>query len=105
MVIMLAPMAPHLAEEAWQTLGGSFSIFQTARWPAWDEDLIRTDSIELPVQVNGRLRATITVQRGASEDDVRAAALREESVRRHIGEGTIRKTVHVPDRLLNLVVG
>jgi len=105
LVIMLAPMAPHLAEEAWQTLGGESSIFRTARWPEWDEELIRTESIELPVQVNGRLRATITVERGASEDEVRAAALEEESVRRHIGEGTIRKTVHVPDRLLNLVVG
>lgn len=105
LVVMLAPMAPHLAEELWEQLGGEFSIFQAARWPAWDERLIRTDSIELPVQVNGRLRATVVVERGASDEEVKAAALADESVRRHIGAGAIRKMIHVQDRLLNLVVG
>ena len=105
MVVMLAPMAPHLSEELWEMLGGQPSVFDHAAWPEWDEDLIRTDTVELPVQVNGKLRATIQVERGATEEAVREAALAEESVLRHVGDGQIRKTIHVPDRLLNLVVG
>jgi len=104
-VVLLAPMAPHLSEELWELLGGEPSLFDHATWPEWDEDLIRTDTIELPVQVNGKLRATIEVQRGASEEIVREAALADEGVRRHVGEAGIRKTIHVPDRLLNIVVG
>jgi leucyl-tRNA synthetase len=102
---MLAPMAPHLSEELWEMLGEAPSIFDRAVWPEWDEALIRTDTVELPVQVNGKLRATIEVERGASEDAVREAALADEGVRRHVGDAGIRKVVHVPDRLLNLVVG
>jgi leucyl-tRNA synthetase len=105
LVVMLAPMAPHLCEELWERMGGEPSVFDHAAWPEWDEELIRTDTVELPVQVNGKLRATIRVERGASEEAVREAALAEESVRRHVGDAGIRKTVHIPDRLLNLVVG
>ena len=57
------------------------------------------------MQVNGKLRATISLDRGAGEEAARAAALADESVQRHIGDASIRKTIHVPDRLLNLVVG
>ena len=104
-VIMLAPMAPHLSEELWTMLGGPSSIFDHATWPRWDEDLLRTESIEVPVQVNGKLRGTVTVERGAPADVVREAALADENVRRHIAGAEVRKTIHVPDRLLNLVVG
>ncbi len=104
-VVMLAPMAPHLAEELWEKLGGEPSVFDNALWPEWDEDLLRTETVELPVQVNGKLRATVVVERGASEEVVREIALADEGVRKHVGDGPIRKTIHVPDRLLNLVVG
>jgi leucyl-tRNA synthetase len=104
-VIMLAPMAPHLSEELWTMLGGPSSIFDHATWPRWDEDLLRTESVEMPVQVNGKLRGTVTVERGAPADVVREAALADENVRRHIAGAEVRKTIHVPDRLLNLVVG
>lgn len=105
LIVMLAPIAPHLAEELWEVVGGRPSLFDHAEWPTFDEALITSDTVEIPVQVNGRFRATITVERGAAADVVREAALAEESVQRHVGEKEIRKTIHVPDRLLNLVVG
>ena len=104
LVVMLAPMAPHLAEELWERLGGKASLFDRAPWPSFDPAKIRTDDVELPVQVNGKLRATISVARGASEDAIRERALADEGVRRHVGDGQIVKVVYVPDRLVNLVV-
>ena len=104
LVIMLGPIAPHLAEELWEQLGGESSLFDHASWPTFDPEKLATDTVEIPVQVNGKLRATISLERGASEEVAKAAALADESVQRHIGEGSIRKTIHVPDRMLNLVV-
>ncbi|MFQ5745682.1 MAG: leucine--tRNA ligase [Gemmatimonadota bacterium] len=104
-VVMLGPIAPHLAEEMWARIGGAPSLFDGARWPEYDEALLHAATVEIPVQVDGRLRATITVERGASEEEVREAALADENVRRHVADREIRKTVHVPDRLLNLVTG
>ena len=104
LVIMIAPMAPHIAEELWARLGGGSSIFDHAEWPAWDESKLVVDEVELPVQVNGRLRATIRVARGAPEDVVREAALAEANVIRRLDGVAIRKVIHVPDRMLNLVV-
>ena len=105
LVIMLGPIAPHLAEELWEALGGPPSLFDHGSWPTFDPEKLATDTVEIPVQVNGKLRATISLERGAGEEAARAAALAEESVQRHIGDASIRKTIHVPDRLLNLVVG
>ena len=104
LAIMLGPVAPHLAEEMWELLGGEPSLFDHAEWPSWDEAKLVTDTVEVPVQVNGKLRATIQASRGASEDEVKAAALADEGVRRHLEDGEVVKTIHVPDRLLNLVV-
>ncbi len=104
LVIMIAPVAPHIAEELWARLGGESSIFDHAEWLAWDESKLVVDEVELPVQVNGRLRATIRVARGAPEDVVREAALAEANVIRRLDGVAIRKVIHVPDRMLNLVV-
>ena len=112
-VVMLAPVAPHLAEELWERIGDGRPLFPgddgtaVARdlWPEWDESMLRTEEVEIPVQVNGRVRATIRVERGASETAVREAALEEENVVRHVGDDEIRKVVHVPDQLVNFVVG
>jgi leucyl-tRNA synthetase len=104
LVIMLGPIAPHLAEELWEQLGGESSLFDHASWPTFDPEKLATDTVEIPVQVNGKLRATISLERGVGEEAAKAAALADESVQRHIGEGVIRKTIYVPDRMLNLVV-
>jgi len=103
-VVMLAPIAPHLAEELWEMLGEDASLFDHAAWPEWDESKLVTDTVELPVQVNGKLRGTVSVARGADESVVSAAALADEAILRHVGESGIAKTIYIPDRLLNLVV-
>ena len=102
-VILLAPLAPHEAEELWEMLGHESSIFD-ARWPAYDAALTVEDTVEIAIQVLGKLRGTITVARDADEAQVKEAALAEESVQRHIGEKTIVKVIHVPNRLMNFVV-
>ncbi|WP_420633563.1 leucine--tRNA ligase [Candidatus Palauibacter sp.] len=104
LVVLIAPVAPHIAEELWARLGGESSVFDHAEWPAWDESRLVVDEVELPVQVNGRLRATIRVPRGAPEAVVREAALAEANVIRRLDGVAIRKVIHVPDRMLNLVV-
>ena len=104
LVVMLGPIAPHLAEELWEMLGKASSLFEQAPWPDYDPSKLITDTVDLPVQVNGKLRGTITVVRGASEDSVREAALADEAVKRHTDGTEIVKTIYIPDRLLNLVV-
>jgi leucyl-tRNA synthetase len=103
-IVMLAPFAPHFAEECWERLGREASVFE-ARWPTWDEGLTIETRIEIPVQVNGKTRGKVTVKRGARQDDVVAAAMRDEAVKRFVDGGTVKKTIWVQDRLLNLVVG
>jgi leucyl-tRNA synthetase len=104
LVVMLGPIAPHLAEELWEMLGRESSLFDHAAWPEYDEAKLVTDSVDLPVQVNGKLRATIQVPRGADEDTARHAALADDGVQRHAAGAEIVKVVYIPDRLLNLVV-
>jgi len=104
LVIMLAPFAPHFAEEAWERLGHGASIFD-ARWPAWDEALVVEDQVEVVIQVSGKTRSRVSVPRDAEQGAVVAAAQQDAAVRRFTEGKEIRKVVYVPNRLLNLVVG
>jgi leucyl-tRNA synthetase len=104
LVVMLAPFAPHFSEECWERLGNSGSVFD-AGWPAWDEKLVVSDEIEVPVQVNGKTRSRVRVPRGSEESVVLAAALRDETVKRFTSGKQTRKVIYVPDRLINIVVG
>ncbi|MFP5353704.1 MAG: class I tRNA ligase family protein [Gemmatimonadota bacterium] len=101
-VQLIAPFAPHIAEELWERLGHGRSVFDSG-WPAWDPALAREDSVQLAVQVNGKLRGTVTVARDVTQDGALAAALAEPSIAKHIS-GDFRKVIFVPGRLLNLVV-
>jgi len=103
LLVMLAPYAPHLAEELWAVLGHDRSIFE-ASWPAYDERLAAAGDVEIVVQVNGKVRGRVTVSRGASEAYVVEQALKDESVKKFVDGHPVRKTIFVPDRLLNLVV-
>jgi leucyl-tRNA synthetase len=102
--LLLSPFAPHLGEEAWRALGGTDTLaFEP--WPA-DEGLLAADTVEIAVQVNGKLRGSVTVPAGAPRDEVLAAARGHENVARFLNGGhTVRKEVVVPGRLVNFVVG
>ena len=105
LISLIAPFAPHLAEELWERLGHEESIFATANWPEYDPAKALAEEIDIAVQVNGRFRATIRAARGSSEAEVKQKALAEEAVRRHLNGQEIRKIIFVPDRLINLLVG
>jgi leucyl-tRNA synthetase len=102
LVQLVSPFAPHIAEELWERLGHDRSVFDSG-WPAYDEALAREDSVQLAVQVNGRLRGTVTVPRDADQAAALAAALAEPQIAR-FATGPSRKVVFVPGRLLNIVL-
>ncbi|GBD26169.1 Leucine--tRNA ligase [bacterium HR30] len=103
LLLMIAPFAPHLAEELWEALGHSESIFH-ARWPEYDPAQLVEEQVELAVQVNGKVRGRITVPRDASEADVLQQAMAVPAVQQHVKGKTIRKQVVVPGRLVSIVV-
>jgi leucyl-tRNA synthetase len=105
LVVLVAPFAPHIAEELWQRLGHARSLFDGAVWPTFDAARATADSVEFIVQVNGRVRSRLDLPRGTSQAEVQAAALADDHVARFLDGGvSVRKTVFVPDRLINLVV-
>ena len=103
-LLMLAPMAPHTAEELWERTGRGYSVHQQA-FPVWDEGLAAEDEITLVVQVNGRVRDRMNTAAGITEADARALALNSPRIRGHIDGKTIKNVVYVPGRLVNIVVG
>jgi leucyl-tRNA synthetase len=103
-VQLLAPVTPHLSEALWEVLGHEEPLLD-AGWPEPDESARVKTSVEIAVQVNGKLRGRIEVDPGCSQEPALAQALSEPNVQRHIDGKTIRKVIHVPDRLLNIVVG
>jgi leucyl-tRNA synthetase len=100
---LLAPMAPHVAEEMWRTLGHE-TILAASPWPEADAALITESSVEIGVQVNGKLRDTVSLPRDAAEDDARAAALASAGVIRYLEGREPRKVIVVQNRIINVVV-
>ena len=101
-VLLLAPLAPHLAEELWEKLGHSESLAR-APFPEADPEFLAVDEIEISVQVAGKLRARVRVPADAAEATVREAALADENVRKHLGAKEPRRVIYVPGRLINFV--
>ena len=100
---VLAPFAPHFSEELWSQLGGE-GLVCLGRWPEADPTLLVRDEVTLVVQVNGKLRGRIQVPRGCSEEEALDLARQEEKVAANLQGKTLARVIHVPDRLLNLVV-
>ena len=105
LVVLAAPFAPHIAEELWELLGHETSIFTGSNWPTYDPAKAIADTVEFVVQVNGKVRARMSMNRGITRDDAQTAALADENVRKFIEGRQTRKVIFVQDRLLNLVVG
>jgi len=102
LVRLIAPMAPHLAEEAWEALGQE-GLVANAAWPKHDPAMLIENQVTLAVQVNGKLRDTITVSRGIDRVEAEALALSSEKVQRQLAGAAPRKVIVVPDRLVNIV--
>ncbi len=103
-VLMLSPLAPHLAEELWERMGNRESVTQQP-WPHFDADYLVEEQVELIVQVQGKLRGRVTVPAAADEQAARDAALADEKVAAHLEGKTIRKVIYVPGKLINIVAG
>jgi leucyl-tRNA synthetase len=103
LVVMMSPFAPHMAEELWQRLGHAETL-AAAKWPAFDAEVAKAAEVVVPVQVNGRLRARITVQAVATEEQLRVLALADPAVKTYTDGKTIRKVVVAKGPLVNVVV-
>jgi leucyl-tRNA synthetase len=103
LVLMLSPMAPHIAEELWQMLGNAAGISKQ-KWPAYREDLTREEQIEIPIQINGRMRGKILVEDGLGEDETRERALGDARIAPLIVGKQVVKTVVVLKKLVNIVL-
>jgi leucyl-tRNA synthetase len=103
LVLMLAPTAPHLAEELWQRMGRPYSI-HSQNWPSWDEALAKEEEITLVVQVNGKVRDRINVPASISEDEAKSKAMASAKVKPYLDAGKLASAIYVPGRLVNLVV-
>ncbi len=102
---MLAPFTPHAAEEMWEGLGHEGGILQSgAAWPQADERLARKEELEIPVQVNGKLRGRILMSADATEEQMREAALADEKVRSWMEGKQVVKVIVITGRLVNIVV-
>jgi leucyl-tRNA synthetase len=100
---LLAPFAPHLSEELWETLGGSKSVFDQS-WPEHDESMTVDDSMTIAIQVNGKLRGSIEVLTDATKDQILTESKELENVQKFTGGMSIVKEIYVPNKLVNLVV-
>ncbi|MBU1119338.1 leucine--tRNA ligase [Patescibacteria group bacterium] len=102
-LLILSPFAPHLTEEIWEKLGHKNSIFKES-WPQYNEALLVEDQMEIPIQINGKVRGTIMVASDSTEEDIIALAKEVKNVQKFIEGKEIKKTIYVEGRLLNFVV-
>ena len=102
MVLMAAPMMPHLAEECWQAMGKPSFVVDTP-WPKPDPALVADDQVTIAVQVNGKRRDEVTIAKGMPAKDVEALVLGLESVARSLEGRPVKKVIVVPDRIANIV--
>ena len=99
MTVLLSPFAPHIAEEAWEQLGHTGSVFK-AGWPVYDEEAMKDDEIEVPVQLNGKTKAVIQIPVDISKEEAIAAG--KEAIADKI-TGTVVKEIYVPKKIINIV--
>lgn len=102
-VLMLSPIVPHITHALWYALGHQQAVVD-CEWPAVDETALVQASIELVVQVNGKVRCRINVAPDASQDVIKAVVMDEENVQKHIADKPVRKIIVVPGKLVNVVV-
>jgi leucyl-tRNA synthetase len=103
LVQLVAPFVPHVAEEMWEMMGERESVFKS-EWPAYRKDMLLADTVEVPVQINGKLRSTVELARGLNEEEVKSIVLSDAKLKDHIAGKSIRKWIILKDKLVNIVV-
>ena len=104
LVIMLAPFSPHVSEEMWEQLGHQGGLLASARWPEADPELARSEELEIPIQVNGKLRSRVMASPQVTEEELRTAALADEKIQSMVAGHQVVKVIVVPQRLVNIVI-
>jgi len=104
LLLLLAPTAPHLAEELWTRTGHPYSI-HNQKFPTWDEELTREEEFTLIIQINGKVRDKVSVPTSITEDEVVKLALSRERVKLYLNEKKVLRTIYVPHKLVNIVTG
>jgi leucyl-tRNA synthetase len=102
LILILAPMAPHLAEELWQMIGAPPSVFDQ-KWPSYDQAALLLDTVTMVVQINGKLRGSFVVPKDVNEDDFTSIVMKDERISRHLDDKKILNRIFVPGKLLNIV--
>ncbi|HIA91890.1 TPA: leucine--tRNA ligase [Candidatus Saccharibacteria bacterium] len=101
---LLAPFAPHMTEELWQSFGHNTESIHIGGWPEWDDELVKEELITVVVQINGKVRANITMSAEATEEEMVQAAKEDTKIAEYLESGELKKTITVPGRLVNFVV-
>ncbi len=104
-LILLNPAAPHLTEEMWELLGHDKQIANQVIWPSYDPDKLVENTIEIPVQINGKVKARIKIELDAAKDQVLEKAKADQAIKEELEGKTIRKEIYVPNKIVNLVIG
>ena len=103
LLLLLAPVAPHIAEELWSLTGHSGSVHQQP-WPAWDSELTQEELVQIAVQVNGKLRQVIEVAAQVGQTEVESLAMEQAKVQPYIAGKQITRVIYIPGKVLNIVV-
>ena len=103
-MILIAPFAPHIAEELWEALGHTTTVCD-AQWPVWNEDYLREDTVNYAVSFNGKVRFNLQFAADATNDEIERTVLASESAQKYIDGKTIRKVIIVPKKIVNIVLG
>ncbi len=104
LLVLLAPFAPHITEELWQGVLGNKRSIHLEPWPKYEKKLIETESVVVVIQVNGRVRDQVMVEKGKTEEEIKAIVIVRDKVRKYIDKREIKRVVYVPDKLINIVV-
>ncbi|MEG0662932.1 MAG: class I tRNA ligase family protein, partial [Anaerovoracaceae bacterium] len=103
LIIVLAPFTPHICEEMWQYIGKEGSVHEM-HWPKYDESALVKDTIEIVVQINGKVKEKLTVANGLSKEELETVAMGEENIQALVSDKNVVKIIAVPNKLINIVV-